>query len=250
MAQKENAWWNDFFEDFRPVFNTKPQKETNAEARYFIKKLNLKKSSTFLDCAVGIGRMAIPLAKQGIKVTGVDITPSYLAELKEKTDKLRLPIKLFHNDMRRINFDNEFDAAGNLWTSFGYFEKESDNLLVLKKMYKALKAQGKFVLQTINRDWIIRNFESTGWSEYKGLKILEKREFDYRRSIMNGTWTFIKDGQEKLFVAKIRIYSFHEIAAMFEKVGFVDIAGYGNIKDDPITHNNRNMIVIGTKGKK
>ena len=152
--------------------------------------------------------------------------------------------------MRRINFENEFDATGNLWTSFGYFEKESDNLLVVKKMFKALKVGGKFVLQTINRDWIIKNFEPTGWSQHKGFKLLEKREFDFRTSISTAIWTYIKKGQEHSYETKIRMYSFHEIVDMFEKAGFVDIQGYGNIKDDPITYRSRDLIVIGTKGKK
>lgn len=250
MSKKENNWWDNFFPNFRPIFSIKPAKETNAEVRFIIKKLNLKKGSTFLDCPCGIGRTAIPMAKQGIKVTGVDITTSYLAELEEKVDRYKYPIKLFHDDMRKINFENEFNAAGNLWTSFGYFEKESDNLLVLKKIYKALKPGGKFIIQLINRDWIIKNFDPDGWTQYDGFKILEKREFDYRTSIHTAVWTYIKDGVEKSYETKLRIYSYHEMVAMFEKVGFIDIEGYGNIKEDPITCDSRDMFVIGNKPKR
>lgn len=240
-------WWDEFFAEFRPFFVKISPKVTNAEVKFYIKKLNLKSGQSFLDCPIGIGRIAIPLAKKGIKITGVDIMPSYLGELSEKADKAKLPIKLFHLDMRKIDFENEFDAVGNLWTSFGYFEKESDNLLVLKKLFKALKPGGKFVIQLINRDWIIKNFESNSWYEINNFKVLEKRKFDYETSKSFTVWTFIKDGKEKSIETYIRMYSFHELKQMLEKVGFTNIVGYGSVKEDPISRDSREMFIFAEK---
>jgi len=219
------------------------------EIAFYTKQLNLKKDMSFLDCPVGIGRIAIPLAKKGIKITGVDITASYLMELEEKAGKLKLPIQLFHLDMRKIDFDNQFDIAANLWTSFGYFEKESDNILVLKKLFKAIKPGGKFVMQVINRDWIMKNFLSSGWEEVEGLKILEKREFLYDRSASVTEYSFLKDGKEVSLTSYIRMYSFHELKALFEKVGFQNIVGFGNIKEEPISRDRREMFIFADKPK-
>ena len=240
-------WWDEFFTEFRPFFAKISPQVTNAEVKFYIEKMNLKKGSSFLDCPIGIGRIAIPLAKKGIKITGVDIMPSYLAELSEKASKAKLPIKLFHLDMRKINFENQFDAVGNLWTSFGYFKKESDNMLVLKKLYKALKPGGKFVIQVINRDWIMKNFASNGWSEIAGAKVLEKRNFDFEKSISTSEWIFIKDGQEKSIETYIRMYSFHEFKQMLEKVGFTNIVGYGSLKSEPINFDSREMFIFADK---
>ncbi len=247
MKNKDSGWWDEFFPAFRPFFETRTQQETNAQIKYYLKKLNLKSGSKFLDCPCGIGRISIPMAKKGIKVTGVDITQSYLDEINRKNKRLKVPIETIHSDMRRISFENKFDAAGNLWTSFGYFEKKSDDLLVLKKMYKAIKPGGKFLLEVINRDWIILNFSPSDWHKFDDMKILESRKFDYSTSISNGIWTFIKNGQEKSYDASIRMYSCHELFEMFNKVGFVDIEGFGSIKEDPIDRNTRMMYIIGTK---
>ena len=248
--KKDSGWWDGFFPEFRPFFGLVSQKATNAHVRYFIEKLNLKPGKKFLDCPCGIGRVGLPLAQKGIKVTGVDITQSYLHEFGAKVKRKGLKVDLLRADMRRINFDSKFDAAGNLWTSFGYFEKESDNLLTLKKMYRALKPGGKFMLHVINRDWIMANYQSHGWQEVGGVKSMEERHFDYRTSINHGTWYIIKDGKEKMFEVPIRMYSFHEMIAMFEKVGFVDIDGYGSTKDDPITMERMMMFIIGTKPRR
>jgi cyclopropane fatty-acyl-phospholipid synthase-like methyltransferase len=117
MPAKDSGWWDDFFPVFRPFFGLVSQKETNAQARYIIKKLNLKPGKKFLDCPCGFGRICFPLAKNGIRVTGVDITSSYLDELSKRAKRRGLKINPVHADMRRINYDSEFDAAGNLWTS-------------------------------------------------------------------------------------------------------------------------------------
>jgi len=249
MKPEETGWWTEFFDDFRPAFGIIDKKTTNAEVKYLIAKLKLKPGSTFLDCPCGIGRVSIPLCQKGINVTGVDITKSYLEELQNKVIRNKLSIKTMHSDMRKINFDSQFDAGGNLWTSFGFFKEESNNFLVLKKMYKALKPGGKFVLHVINRDWLIANYVPKGWFNIGDLKIVEDRSFDFRTSINHCIWYFIKGGQEKSFNVTIRAYSFHELVSMFEKVGFVDIEGYGSIKDEPISQQNRMMWVFGTKAK-
>jgi ubiquinone/menaquinone biosynthesis C-methylase UbiE len=256
VAKKDSGWWDDFFPTFRPVFVLISAGATNAQARYIIKKLGLREGKSFLDCPCGIGRIAIPLAKKGIRVTGVDITQSYLDELAAKAKRLKSKIEVVHGDMRRIKYDSRFDAAGNLWTSFGYFDKESENLLVLKKMFRALKPGGKFMLHVVNRDWIMANYDPHGWYEIpapggKGtIKIVEKRHFDYRTSINHAVWHFIKDGREKAFEMNLRMYTFHELIRMFEAAGFTDIEGYGSTKDEPICRERMMMFVIGTKPKR
>ena len=185
---KSNDWWTDFFPAFRPFFELLSPRETATEVRYITRKLGLKKGSRFLDCPCGIGRISTPLAKQGVRVTGVDITGSYLDELAAKSKRLRLKIDLVCADMRRINFDRQFDAAGNIWTSFGYFEKEPDNQLVLRKIFKALKPGGKFMLHVINRDWIIKNYSSIGLTEAGRVRVLERRHFDFASSINRSEW--------------------------------------------------------------
>ncbi|MCX6829673.1 MAG: methyltransferase domain-containing protein [candidate division Zixibacteria bacterium] len=249
MAAKGTAWWENIFDDLRPLFDMKSA-DTMNQVRFIIKKLDLKPGSKFLDCPCGIGRISLPLAQRGIRVTGVDITVSYLEEFKKTAERRKLKVDLHHLDMRKINFKNQFEAAGNLWTSFGYFEKESDDFLVIRKIYQALKPGGRFMLHLINRDWIITNFSPNDWSRVGKIKILEERSFDYRTSRSKGIWHFIKDSGESSYEVTIRVYSYHELVRMLEKAGFADIEGYGTTKEEPISRDHRMMFIIGTKPKK
>jgi 2-polyprenyl-3-methyl-5-hydroxy-6-metoxy-1,4-benzoquinol methylase len=245
----QNNWWNEFFDDYRPVFGKSKQRENNKEARYLVRKLKLKKGMKFLDCPCGFGRLSLPLARMGIKVTGVDITQSYLDEFAEKARELGVKVELIKRDMRRISFRNQFHAAANLSTSFGYFESESQNLLVLKRVFEALRPGGRFLLSLFNRDWIIVGFVPNNWYEVSGIRVLQRRRFDYSRSIMHDEWYFMKGGEEKFHETTLRIYAFHELRAMFERVGFVDIEGFGSLDDQPTGRTNRDMYVIARKPK-
>jgi 2-polyprenyl-3-methyl-5-hydroxy-6-metoxy-1,4-benzoquinol methylase len=247
MAKRDSGWWDDFFPTFRPVFDVVSPKSTNAQVRFIIKRLGLRPGMSFLDCPCGIGRIALPLAKKGINVTGVDIMRSYLDEMQTKAKRRNLKMKSVQCDMRRIDFHNEFDAAGNLWTSLGFFDKESDDILTIKKMYQALKPGGKFLLHLINHDWLMANYQTHGWFQAGGVKILQENGFDYRTSRSIGKWYFIKDGVEKSYEVPLRIYAFHELVRIFERVGFVDIDGYAGVSDKPPSRDMHMMSIIGRK---
>ena len=250
MSAREKGWWQrNFFPDFRPLFDEISPSQTNAEARYIIDKLNLRAGKRFLDCPCGIGRIALPLARKGIRVTGVDITSSYLQELETKAARRGLKIRCIQRDMRRIDFDSEFDAAGNLGTSLGYFVNRADDLLAVKKAFRALKPGGKFLLHVSNRDWVLAHFMPRGWTEIKDLKVIQKRTFDFEKSIIRSTWIFMQDGHEKEYNVDIRVYSCHEVFEMFARVGFVNIEAFSTPKSDPVDHNQRMMFVFGTRPK-
>ena len=244
---KTDGWWDEFFTDFRPAFGLISARSTNAEVRFILRHLKLGLRKSFLDCPCGIGRIALPLATQGVRVTGVDVTPSYVDEMLRKAGRRGLKIRGVVRDMRRIDYIDTFDAAGNLWTSFGFFDRESENMLVLRRMFRALKPGGRFLLHVINRDWVMANYHPSDWFEARGVKILEKRSFDFATSTVVSTWTFIKNGERSTHEIHIRMYSYHELIAMFRRVGFVDIEGYGSTNDGPITLSSRMMFVIGRK---
>ena len=247
MKQK-NEWWLELFDSIGTgLFGLASRKATNAQVRYLVKKLALRKNMKVLDCPCGIGRISIPLAERGLKVTGIDITQSYLDELEKRATRAGPKIPVECRDMRRITFKNEFDVGLNLWTSFGYFEDEKQNLLTIKKMYEALKPGGRFLLHVINRDWIITNFQARGWDEVGDIISIQSREFDYARSINEIQWRLLKDGKMETYHVSMRMYSYHELVAMFKKVGFVDIEGYGSIKEEPISRDHMMMWVFGAK---
>ncbi len=242
-----DPWYVTYFQEHGPFFGEIPAQTTRIQTRYLMKKLRLTPGKSFLDCPCGQGRISIPLARAGIKVTGVDLSAQYVEELAKTAARRKLRIETVCSDMRTIGFTNQFDAAANLWTSFGYFEADRDNLLVVKKIFQALKPGGRFCLHVMNRDWIIAHYVQKNWMMTEDWLHLQERHLDLATSLHHGVWTFYKDGKSVTYKTTIRLYSLHELVAIFREVGFVEIEGFSSTRDMPITRDTMMNWVFGVK---
>lgn len=244
---KESVWNKGFGKEFKPFLWAMPQKQTNAWVRIAIKHLHLRKGTRFLDCPCGPGRVSIPLLKKGVKVIGIDINKEYLAEFATRAQRAGLKVELHHGDMRRLTFHNQFDAAANLFTSIGYFESDRENQAVVNAAFRALRPGGRYLLDTVSRDWLLKHFVSSDWMERGGAKLLHQRTFDFKTSLEHCHWTFLHDGTEQTYEVTLRWYSVHEVLNMFKKAGFVDIETFGAFDEKPIDFNTRRFFVVGRK---
>jgi 2-polyprenyl-3-methyl-5-hydroxy-6-metoxy-1,4-benzoquinol methylase len=246
---KKVEWCEDFFKDFRPVFDLVPAKTTIAQIKFITEKLKLRSGTHFLDCACGIGRIALPLARKKIKVTASDFAKPYVDELALNAKEQRLKIETICRDMRKINFIRLFESAAIVGGSFGYFEKESDNQLVIKNIYRALKPGGRFLLSVVNRDWLLANFQDKMWQDCGDTFVLMERTFEYKTSRVLATWTFLRDGRKVSHHSVVRCYTLQEILEMFAAAGFADIQSFGSLKSDVVSSKSREIWLVGTRHK-
>lgn len=139
-------WTREFFRV--PVFDPGAPEAVEAaahEAAFAWKALGLKKGERVLDVPCGAGRHSLELARRGALVLGVDLTPAYLAAAR-RAGAREPRARFLRGDMRRLPFRGEFDAAVNLWTSFGYFPRYADDLKVLRGIARALRPGGRFLI--------------------------------------------------------------------------------------------------------
>src|SRR5258708_38312917 len=73
--------------------------------------------SEILDVACGAGRHAIPLARAGYRVTGVDISSDFLERARRAAD---VSIEWHQRAMRDLPWKERFDGALCFGNSFGY----------------------------------------------------------------------------------------------------------------------------------
>lgn len=151
MKKTENNdnWFAEWFDSdyYHILYQHRDDSEAVAFINRISKQLKLQKKARVLDLACGKGRHSIQLNELGFDVLGLDLSKESIQYAKQFEN---YSLHFTTGDMRQLNFPNQFDLVLNLFTSFGYFHEESDNLLVLKSIAKVLKDGGKLVLDYLN----------------------------------------------------------------------------------------------------
>ncbi len=81
-------------------------------AEDFVRRLNLPPGAKVLDVACGTGGLALPAARQGAKVTGVDIAPNLIAQARENAEREGLKIQFDEGDAEALPYsDASFDTV-------------------------------------------------------------------------------------------------------------------------------------------
>jgi 2-polyprenyl-3-methyl-5-hydroxy-6-metoxy-1,4-benzoquinol methylase len=107
------------------------------------------KVKSVLDVACGVGRHAIPLAKRGYQVTGIDFSPFQIKKSKEDAKTARAQVRFIRVDANAFVYPEEFDAAICMWTTLG--EEPLQYRKVIRNVLSSLKPGGIFVVD--NRSW-------------------------------------------------------------------------------------------------
>jgi len=83
-----------------------------AGAEEFIRGLNLQPGQRMLDVACGTGNLALPAARLGAVVTGVDIAPNLIEQARENAKREGLAVQFDEGDAEKMSYeDASFDAV-------------------------------------------------------------------------------------------------------------------------------------------
>lgn len=198
-----------------------------------------------LDLCCGFGRIALELRRRGFFVTGVDITNSYLETAREDAAHEGLEIEFIHKDVRSFRRKGAFNAAVNLYNSFGYFENPDDDLRLLQNAHYALKPGGAMIIEVLGKEIAVRDYIEAEWFERSGYTVLtESVPVDSWGSIWN-RWILIRDGtrREKVFIQ--RLYAASELRSLLLKAGFSSVELYGDWDESPYDEKARTLIAVG-----
>ncbi len=236
----------------------KTESEIEGLLRLFSKH-NVPQDGLILDLACGIGRISIPLAKEGYNVVGLDFSPSYIQDTIEyaKKEGVSENTRFIEGDIRQAGsllseYMSEFDAVLNMWTSMGYWDEATD-VSILSQSHSLTKPGGVFIMHTVNRDRLIKKLQGKDFVfRDDGLVILMDQELDLESSRVINYWTYYKrEGDDLRFLKKVelnhRVYSIHELKKQFQDAGWNYLASYGGFDLPPLTADCFSMIVVAQK---
>lgn len=229
------------------IFNKELVRFSFLEVRKLLKLVGAKENLEVLDLCCGIGRHSIEFAKNGMRVTGVDLTETYLEVARDTAEKAKLSIRFLQSDMRDFISRDSFDVVVNLCTSFGYFEEIKDDIKVLHNVYDSLRSRGKFVIEILGKEVIAAQFEPKQWLEYEGCTVLSKSRILNDWTTLECIRTVITESGRSDVVSYHRLYSAVELRNIMKDVGFKNIETFGDFSGGPYDNMAKSLILIGTK---
>ena len=248
VNDRQKDWYASWFDS--PYYPLLYRHRDYTEAEDFISRicqyLQLATRSTALDLACGRGRHALVMARQGLSVTGLDLSETSLRDANQLAAlHPTLPLGFARHDMREEYSHNSFDVVFNLFTSFGYFDDVADDHRVLSAVAAALKPGGIFVFDYLHATYVQETHVPNEEQEIEGV------HFAISRHIAND-WIvkqiLVKDGEmEYRFFEKVRNYNPDQLENLLKAAGFTILRTFGNYQLEPVREDSPRCLFICQK---
>ncbi|MFO0576986.1 MAG: class I SAM-dependent methyltransferase [Polyangia bacterium] len=248
--RRSKQWFEEIFDD--DYLHTLPfmtPQQTEREVAFLLEALQLPQGGRVLDIGCGYGRHAMEIAARGYKTVGLDLSLPLLIRATDAARRVGVNVDFVHGDMRDMTFDGEFDGAYSFFTTFGYFDDDT-NRRVATGICKALRPGGRLVLDLINRDYLIADLPTRVWWQGDGCVVLEEVDFNYFTSRLQvQRQIIIEDGRQLEQEISIRAYSLHEIGKVLHHAGFrvIEVSGGLDLRGRFYGNESRQLLVVAEK---
>lgn len=241
METKE--WFTDWFNT--PYYHILYKDRNDTDAQLFMKNITtflaLPKDTHILDLPCGKGRHSVYLNSLGYTVTGYDLASQSIAEAKVfENDTLHFKV----HDMRK-SLHNSYGAIFNLFTSFGYFKEDEEDLLILKNIKKGLNKGGYFVFDFLNVDLIKRNLVAAETKTIDGITFEISRKIEDNFIIK--TIKFFADNEYKKYTERVKFLDETKLKSYFSKVGFTIENTFGDYHLNSFENKTSNRLILIAK---
>lgn len=226
MNKDTKQWYASWFDTpfYHILYKDRGHDEAEAFMANLTAYLNLPEDGAILDLACGKGRHSVYLNSIGYNVIGVDLSENSIAHAKQfENDTLKFEV----HDMCEA-YPKEFDAVFNLFTSFGYFENEEDNLSTIKAIKAELNDTGFGVIDFMNVDYVIANLVP------EDRKTIEGITFNQKRYVKDGFIVkdieFSHEDEDYKFTEKVKALTLSDFERLFEQAGVTLLDIFGDYK--------------------
>ncbi|MDQ3291231.1 MAG: class I SAM-dependent methyltransferase [Bacteroidota bacterium] len=230
MHLQEEEWFSTWLDS--PYYDLLYKNLDVQKAQTFINNLigHLQTKLTYmlLEMGCGKGRHSHFLNQKGFNVTGLDISEQNIAFAKQfENERLRF----YQHDMRDIFRTAYYDLILNLFTNFGYFNSETENVVALRSTVAAIKPGGKLVIDFMNTNHTIKHLVHTEEKEIEGVHFKISRKVEKGYIVKN---IAITDGeQSNTFYEKVRALTYDHFMEYFRMTSLRMVNVFGSYDLEP-----------------
>src|SRR5262245_28938215 len=205
-----------------------------------------------LELGCGTGRMTIPIAQQGVAITGLDIVPGMLEQARHKAADLR--INWVEADARTFQISSTFRLIYATTGAFQHMLERADQEALLARVRAHLAPDGLFAFDVGSAQVIGDMPEEQPWFMYADERGAEVRvsgtcHYDAVRQVYTEAayrrWQ-AADGQEVTHYSplEMRVFYPQELEALLHYNGFTVLERYGDYDRGPLTAESRTMVYV------
>ncbi|MBY8870728.1 class I SAM-dependent methyltransferase [Micromonospora sp. PLK6-60] len=231
-----------FDDDYLYFFEERLEEVSDADTDRIWKVLDLAPGMEVLDLGCGHGRITNRLAERGCRVTGLDLSTTFLKRARETAAARGVTVDYLHEDMRNMTWSGRFDRIVNFGNAFGFFD-DADDQRVLARVAQALRPGGRFLLETINYPRYLRDWQPSSVEEHHGDLVADVHRLDPLTNRSIATRTTIRDGRIRREPSSHRLHTYTELRDWLRGAGFTSIDGFGE-DGAPLTAEHRRAMVV------
>ena len=240
QKEKLTDWYSSWFDTpyYHILYKDRGHKEAEAFMLRLTHFLDLNKNDTILDLACGKGRHAISLSNMGFNVTGVDLSPSSISFAKQfESENLKFRV----HDMC-LPYPQRFQAVFNLFTSFGYFKDEADNLRTIKAIKEELKPKGHGVIDFMNAAYVIKNLVPSEIKKVGGIVFHIKRYT--AEGYIYKDIKFQHNDTDFSYTERVKALTLKDFKAYFKAAGMGLKHCFGNYQLEPFDEETSERLIL------
>jgi SAM-dependent methyltransferase len=212
-------WWASFFHGIAVDLwlQAVPQEQTELEATIIADALQAPAGAQLLDVPCGGGRLSLALAARGYRMTGVDLSPEFLAHAGAADTSAA--IEWEHRDMRDLPWPARFDGAFCFGNSFGYLDDEGDAAFV-SAVAASLKPGARFVLQTpMVLESLLQTIDERPWFKGGDWYLLAENRYIPATGRLDIEYTFVTGSGIETRRGSHRAYTYRQLIELFDRAG-------------------------------
>ena len=235
------SWFANWFNSpyYHTLYKNRDEKEAQVFIDNLIQYLEIPKKSKLIDIACGKGRHSIYFNKKGMNVVGVDLSSNSISCAKKNKNK---NLEFAVHDMREVYSENYFDVVTNLFTSFGYFEKDEDEQRALNAMALNLKQDGILIIDFMNVKKVIRNLIKFEKKKVDGITFKISRRIENNYIIKD--ISFSNNEEYYNFKEKVKALTLIDFFNFIKNAGLKIIDTFGSYQLENFNAINSDRLII------
>lgn len=212
-----------------------------------------------LELGIGTGRIAIPLAQNGIHVVGIDNSVEMLASLENKIDNKGIKnIDFYFQKMQSVELESKFELVLCPFCTFNFLLSVDDQQEALSAVREHMNEKSKIVFDLLTLNTFPDIFQGSSLKHYDSymcfgedahIEIYTSNKFNQCNQILSQERIFRKYNCNKLisemhYTMNNRLFFLGEFQLLLDRCGYTILNIYGDYKFSSFSQSSKELIVV------